>query len=162
MPSGTALIQSTLFVLILGVSLAWTHEATAARYVEANISLDGKVLLTGSLGDDGRVDPDGVWEYLKSMRFKTTDEFQKLDVATDAKEAILTSDAPAGQLGTIVVEIDYGGKAITRNLKLVRRPKDEYGREWSLDPAHVDKLFDERLIHRSDAAKLAKPRNTKR
>lgn len=162
MQNATFLIQNTLLVLVVWTSFTWTREATAARYVEASITLDGKTLLKGSRGDNGRVDADGVWEYLKSIRFKATEDFRKLNVAPDAQETILTSDAPAGQLGTIILDIRYGGKAITRELKLVRVPIDEYGREWSLDAAQVDELFDERLIRRSDAAQLENPKNSKR
>jgi hypothetical protein len=162
MQNANSLIQSTLLVLALWTSFAWTNQATAARYVEASITRDGITLLKGSTGDNGRVDADGVWEYLKSIKFKATEDFRRLNVAPDAKETILTSDAPTGQPGTIILDIRYGGKAITRKLKLVRVPIDEYGSEWSLDAAQVDKLFEERLIRRSDAAQLENPRNSKR
>lgn len=158
----TSLSQSMLSVVVLWTCFGWTNDATAARVVQADISLDGKVVLEGSTGDNGRVDADGVWEYLKSIKFKATEDFRKLHVDPEAKQAVLSSNAPRGQLGTIILNIRYGGKAITRELKVVRVPIDKYGREWSLDPAQVDKLFDDRLIRRSDAARLDNPRNSKR
>ena len=55
-----------------------------------------------------------------------------------------------------------GGRAIVRELKLVRLPIDRQGREWSLDPTEIDSMFDRRFIRRSDAARLDKPTKSKR
>ncbi len=154
--------SQALLVLSVCVIFVSPIEATAARYVRAEITLDGKTLLRGSTGDNGRVDADGVWEYLKSMKFKATEDFERLAVDPSAKQTILTSNAPRGQLGTVVVYIAYGGKAMRRKLKLVRVPIDKQGRQWALDPAEVDKMFDDRLIRRSDAARLKDPKASKR
>ncbi len=151
-----------ILCFVLGTSFTWSNAATAARFVKADISVDGKTVLEGSTGDNGRVDADGVWEYLKSIKFKATKEFLDLDVDPAAHETVLSSNAPQGQVGTIVVHIRYGGKAMTRKLKLVRVPIDKHGREWSLDPGQMDRLFDDRLIRRSDAARLDNPRKSKR
>ena len=154
--------QSAFLILAVCVFFTSPTEATAARYVRAEISLDGKTLLEGSTGDNGRIDADGVWEYLKSIKFKATENFDELKVAPTAKQTVLTSKVPRGQLGTVVVYIAYGGKAMKRELKLVRVPIDKQGREWALDPTEVDKMFDDRLIRRSDAAKLKNPTASKR
>lgn len=155
--------QSTFMVLSLWASFAWPAEANAARLVTASISLDGKTLLKGSTGDNGRVDADGVWEHLKSIRFKATKQFLLLKVDPNAKRIELSGNQKEGRLDTIIVHINHGGRAMTRKLKLVRGSIDKQGREWwSLDPAEVDKLFDDRLIRRSDAARLNNPRNSKR
>ena len=98
----------------------------------------------------------------KSLKFKATKDFIRLRVDPSAKETILSSNAPRGQLGTIVVDITYGGRAITRKLKVLRVPIDEGGREWSLAPSEVDRMFDDRLIRRSDAARLENPQESKR
>ena len=141
-------------------------ETFAARYVKADIAVDGKIVLEGSTGDDGRPDADGVWDYLKTVRFKATEEFRGLGVRDDAEEIVLTTNAPKGKLGIahfgIVVNIRYGGKAMTRELTLVRVPRDDHGREWRLDPEQVDKLFDRRFIRRSDAARLRNPQSSER
>lgn len=149
-----------LFVCTLSSVLA--RELHAARYVRADISLDGKTVLEGSTGDNGKPDADDVWDYLKTIRFRATEEFLALDVKDDAKEVVLTSNAPKGELGGIVISVRYGGKAMTRKLTLVRVPRDENGREWRLDPAQVDKLFDYRFIRRSDAARLKNPQSSRR
>ena len=83
-------------------------------------------------------------------------------VVPHAKQTVLTSDAPRGQRGTVVVYIAYGGKSIERELKLIRVPIDKQGREWTLDPTEVDQMFDDRLIRRSDAARLKNPKASKR
>ena len=51
---------------------------------------------------------------------------------------------------------------MTRKLKLVRVPIDKRGREWSVVPTEVDRMFDDRFIRRSDAARLENVRKTKR
>lgn len=154
--------QSAFLVLAVSAILTWPAEGMAARLVRAKISLDGKTLLEGSTGDDGRVDADGVWEYLKSIKFKATEEFTALKVDAAAKETVLSSDAPRGQLGTIIVDIAYGGRAMARKLKLVRVPIDKQGREWSVVPTEIDRMFDDRLIRRSEAARLDNVQKTKR
>lgn len=148
-----------LFVWILAAAVAC--ESHAARYVKAEISLDGKTVLVGSIGDNGQPDADEVWDHLKTIRFRPTEKFLALKIKDDAKETVLISNAPKGELGTIVVNIRYGGKATTRALTLVRVPRDENGREWRLDPAKVDKMFDRRFIRRSDAARLKNPKSSR-
>ena len=133
--------------------------AYAARLIRIKIYLDGEVILEGGAGDDGHPDADAVWKRLRSRKLKATEHFQKLNVAPDAKETTVTSDEPIGPLDPIIVDINYGGKATTRRLKLIRVPMDKHGREWTLDAAQVDELFHDRYIHRSEAARLENPRN---
>ncbi len=157
-----SLHQSAFLILVVSVIFTWPAEGMAARLVRAKISLDGKTLLEASTGDNGRVDADGVWEYLKSIKFKPTDHFHDLKVDPDTNKTVLSSNAPRGQLSSIIVHIHHGGRAMPRQLTLVRVPVDKYGREWSLDPTQIDELFDHRLISRSQAAKLDKPQYSKR
>lgn len=149
---------SVLLTAVVCIGFAWPIEVVAARLVQASVSHDGKTILVASTGDDGRVDADGVWDYLKSIKFKPTQHFKDLAIDQTAKRAELKSDAPRGQAGTIVVDVAYGGKAIQRKLTLVRVEPDAQGREWSLDPVEVDKMFSDRLIRRSDAARLNNPK----
>lgn len=163
MPTATPLIRDVALILfVLTLACVLVCESHAARYVKAEISLDGKTVLEGSRGDNGQPDADKVWDYLKTIKFKPTEEFLALKVKDEAKEAVLTSKAPKGELGTVVIDIRYGGKTTTRELTLVRVPRDENGREWRLDPAQVDKLFSRRFIRRSDAARLTNPQNYRR
>ena len=162
MKTGKQIYLIVMLFLVVCATAAWSYEATAARFIRAKVSLDGNTVLEGSWSDDGHVDADGVWEYLKSIKFKTTQHFTDLKIDPSAKEMTLASATKPGQPGSVVVNIAYGGKAFKRQLKLVRVPVDEYGRERTLDAIEVNKMFDDRLIRRSDAAKLANPRQTKR
>ena len=125
------LSRSLSCTLVFLATVVFAGEATAARFVWAKVPLDGTTLLERSTSDDGRVDADGVWEYLKSMKFKATKNFADLKVDPAAKETVLNSNAPRGQPGTIVVDIAYGGKGNIRKLKLIRVPIDRQGREWA-------------------------------
>ena len=163
MLTATPSIRNVVLILFgLPLSCALVCESHAARYVKAEVFLDGKTLLVGSLGDNGQPDADEVWDYLKTIKFKPTEEFLALKIKDDAKEAVLTSKAPKGEPGTIVIDIRYGGKTTTRELTLIRVPRDKNGREWRLDPAQVDKLFGRRFLRRSDAARLKNPQNYRR
>lgn len=151
-----------LIFFIVYPSLALvSREASAARYINAEISIDGEVVLEGPASDNGHADADQVWDYLKTVRLRPAENFSKLQIRDDAKEAILSGDAPKGELGTIVVEIMYGGKVQTRQLKIVRVPRDKQGREWQLDPAQIEELFDRRWVRRSDVARLKNPERSK-
>jgi len=148
---------ATLLILAACAFFMWPHEAKAARFIRASVSLNGKMILEGSTSDDGYTDADGVWEYPKSIKFKPTEEFKKLKIDPATKETVLSSKGPRGEAGGTVVDIAYGGKAMPRSLKLVRVPIDERGREWSFDPAEVDGMFNRRLISRELASQLRKP-----
>lgn len=143
------------------VLIASPTDARAARYIYTEISINGQVVLQGPAGDDGHADADQVWDYLKSVRLKPTDNFSKLQISADAKEAFLTGEAPIGELGKVVIEIKYGGMARSRKLKIIRVPRDKQGREWQLDPAQVEELFDRRWIRRSDVVRLENPDRSK-
>ncbi len=163
MRTGTPITRNVLLALsVLTLSSTLADESRAMRVIVARISLDGKTVLEGSTGDNGWPDADEVWDYLKTIKFEETKEFLGLEVKHDAQEMVLTSNAPRGRLGGVEVYISYGGKAITRELTLIRVAGDKSGREWRLDPAQVDKLFNNRSISRSDAARLRNPRNSKR
>lgn len=139
--------------------LVWPHEASAARLIRASISLNGKIILEGSTSDDGHTDADGVWEYLKSIKFKPTDEFQALKVDPAAKQAVLSGAGRGVPLSDskVTVSIEYGGKSKFRKLTLIRVAKDAQGREWTLDPPELDAMFGYRLISRREASKLGAP-----
>jgi hypothetical protein len=155
MPTTSRLPFAATMALLALLSLPGV--ASAARFVEVTVSLDGKIVLTGSRGDDGSADVDDVWNYLKTLKLVPTEHFAGLKIPADAQSALLKSSAPVGQPGEIVVSIDYGGIATTRELRLVREPPDKYGREWRIHAEDLDDLFDERLITRRQAADLHTP-----
>jgi hypothetical protein len=149
---------SSLF-LVACVFFMWPHEARAARFIRASVSFDGKVILAGSTSDDGYADADGVWEYLKEIKFKATEAFEALNVDPTAKQAKLVGAGSGVALSDcrITVSIAYGGSSKFRELTLTRVAKDAHGREWMLDPGEVDKWFAYRLISRREASKLRHP-----
>ena len=103
-----------------------------------------------------------MWEHLQSITFNPTKHFKELKIDPTAKEIVLSRKAPRAQLSTIIVDIAYGGRAMKCKLTIDHVPIDKQGRQWSLDPTDVDRMLDDRLIHRSDAAKLGSPQILKR
>jgi hypothetical protein len=149
---------SLVAAVALTLGIGHATSALGARYIGIQIILDGKVILEGNASDDGSRDADQLWDALKSVRFKPTEEFQKLNIQRGAKEAVVRSTSPEGELVNLIVDVDVGGTAITNELHLKRVPADEYGREWQLNSQEVADLFDSRTISRREAAKLASPK----
>lgn len=148
-------------VLAVCLSLIQPIAPTPQRLILARILFDGKPILEATTSDNGYPDADEVWNYLKSVKFKPTDEFKKLKIDAAAKEALLSKKENNGDQHEITIEISYGGKAKPRNLKLIRVPRDKRGREWTLDPLDVDSEFNLRTISRLLASKLSDPQATK-
>ena len=148
-----------LLILVASALFIWPQEASAARFIRASVSFDGKVILTGSTSDDGHADADGVWEYLKEIKFTPTEAFDALNVGPTAKQTKQVGAGPGVALSDcrITVSIAYGGSSKFRELTLTRVAKDAHGREWMLDPGKVDKWFAYRLISRREASKLRRP-----
>jgi len=144
--------------IALAICLANATGALAARYVKVQITLDGKVILEGGASDDGSRDADQLWDALKSVKFKPTAEFHKLNIKDDAKVAVIKSTSPMGEPVNLKVDVWYGGTAIADELHLRRLPVDDYGREWQLDSTEVTDLFESRMILRSEAARLIDPK----
>ena len=145
------------FMLAAMFLSAITPEALAMRYSPAGISLDGKEVLKCGGGDDGSPDADEVWQTLKTRRFRPAEHFSTLQIPDDAKEFIIKSDPPSGELGRIFVDVAYGGRSQTRSLRIIRVPKDKFGHEWMIDPKAVDEMYDWRTITREQAAYLNQP-----
>jgi hypothetical protein len=141
-------------MIALTCCLANATTAQAARFVRVQIILEGRVILEGNASDDGSRDADQLWDALKSVEFKPTAEFHKLNVDADVQETVLKSTSPAGELVNLKIEVAYGGTAITNELRIKRVPVDDQGREWQLDSNDVTRLFDSRMISRSEAANL--------
>ncbi len=158
MRNSTSLL-SVCLVLAAGLSQAQTAEAS--RYVKAQVLLDGKVILEGNASDDGHRNADQVWDALKTVRFKPTAEFQNLKVKADAKDVVVKSTSSEDEPARLKVDVYYGGIAHTHELHLQRVPADEYGREWKIDSKDVERLFESRLISRSEAGKLSEPKRQK-
>lgn len=148
-------------VLAACLSLIQPVKTTPQRIITARILFDGKPILETTTSDNGYPDADAVWDYLKSIKFKPTDEFNKLKIDATAKEVLLSKKENNVHQHEISIEISYGGKATPHNLRLIRVPSDKQGREWTLDPLDVDSEFNLRTISRLLASKLNKPQAIK-
>lgn len=148
-------------ILAACISFIQPLEVATQRIITARLLLDEKPILEADTSDNGYPDADAVWGYLKFIKFKSTDEFKKLNINAAAQEALLSKKGSNGDLHEIIIEIEYGGKATPRNLKLIRVPSDKRGREWTLDPLDVDSEFNLRTISRLLASKLSEPQATK-
>lgn len=72
----------------------------AARFVRAEIFLDGAVVLRGSTSDDGGADVDAVWDYQRgTLAYAPTAAFAALGVPADAKEWVLELPTKTGEAG---------------------------------------------------------------
>ena len=146
-------------MITLFVFFAWQDQASAARLIRASVSYEGAVILEGGTSDDGYVDSDGVWEYLKKIKFTPTEAFDALKIDPVAKVTKLEGGGPGVALADcrITVSIAHGGSAKFRELTPTRVPKDKHGREWMLDPDEINKWFAYRMISRREASKLRRP-----
>ena len=153
---------TALLILVACAIFMESQESSAARLIRAEVSYDGKLVLEGSTSDDGHMDADAAWDYLKTMKFRPTDAFKTLDFDPSVKETVLLGSSK-GVKGValadcrITVSIAYGGESKFRELTLTRVIKDAHGREWMLDPGEIDKWFAYRLISRKLASELRKP-----
>ena len=151
-----------LAVLLLSTVTISAAAPVPARLVRVRVIMDGRTVLEGTTSDGGRVDADGVWDYLHEVKFKPTERFKELKIAADAKDATLENSGGPGQPRTLEVYVAYGGKAFPRSIRIIRTPKDRFGKEWRIDSQDVDRMFDSRYVTRSDVRRLENPTRTKR
>jgi hypothetical protein len=146
-----------IFIATLALGGLFSGQVWAMRYVKVVVSMDGKPILEASTGDRGDQDADEVWSYLDRLTFRPTAEFAATVPASE-QQRVLESRAAVGQEGQIVIDMPYDGRANTRRLKLIRVPRDDFGREWKLDSEEIEKLSKTRLITRRQAAELKNPK----
>lgn len=151
-----------LAVILLPTVIISAAEPIPARLVRVRVIMEGRTVLEGSTSDDGRVDADGVWDYLHEVKLKPTDAFKDLTIAADGKDTTLENSGAPGQQRTLEVYVAYGGKAFPRSIRIIRIPKDRFGKEWRIDGKDVDRMFDSRYVTRSDVRRLENPARTKR
>lgn len=162
------LAQWTFLLLFTCCAAYGMSRETAARLVRVRVVFEGHTILSGSTSDNGHVDPDGVWEYLKTVSLKPTEHFAKLKIEESAQQATLENTAAPGEFRTLIVDVAYGGIAFPRELKLIRaEPRKSSlpgvaGPRWRVAAADVDGLFDGRLIRRSHVTRLDHPQRTNR
>jgi len=118
-----------MIVLAAGSLLCFSPPAFALRFVKFEVSIDGKVVLETSTGDEGE-DADTVWRYLKKLELRPVKGYK---LEADGGEPL-----KATLKGKVVIDAPYGGRAEVQELKLVRE-KD--GAPWKVAPAEIERTF---------------------
>ncbi len=103
-------------------------EVRAGRDIGIFVTLDGKQILLSASGDNGTPGPGTVWRYLKTTPLSPRDGFKVLPLPDQPLIALLK--------GKVVVEVNYGGKVETSELKLIRKRVDNDS--WHIDPDWVE------------------------
>jgi hypothetical protein len=171
-----------LFALsAFGVALAEGRGPSAAvrpaRYVPAEIRVDGVTILRASTSDDGSADADAVWDYQRTtLAYEETEAFAEARKGASvvvrevegARECILQSpdvadtDSKQQRRNPIVeVDVSYGGRAKVFEARLVERKNAEGRSRWSLPVEEIERMFSHREISRREAAMLVDPKRTR-
>lgn len=162
-PMATVAVAATAMLSAWGIAA----HAPRTRMVMAEVSQGERVVLRASTSDDGHPDVDEVWGYLRGMTLEPTADFAALGV--DEKSAEFTmrgepfegGDGSSPRRPTLRLEIDYGGRAQLRELRLLRATTDAGKAGWRIDPAELDRHFSGRWIRRVEAGLLEKPKRSK-
>lgn len=137
-----------------------------ARLIQAEVSVDGTVILRASTSDNGRPDADEVWGYLEGeIQFVPTEGFADLGLdgsgshlELHGKPTGLDPDSPGPKFHpTLGLSLDYGGQCDLRELRLVRVDPKDGSAAWKVDPSVVERWFAMRRITRREAALLEDP-----
>lgn len=116
-------------VLAAGILPCCSQPAFALRFVKFEVSINGRVVLEASTGDEGK-DADTVWRYLKQLELRPVKGYKLEPDGGEPWKATLK--------GKVVINAPYGGRAEIQELKLVRE-KD--GAPWKVAPAEVERTF---------------------
>lgn len=135
--------------------------ALAARFVPIEVYLDGELILQGNASDDGSPDADQVWDALKQVNLGETDAFKEMfGENVDDAFNILRKRSDREQPLIISIHVAYGGMAKTKTLRILRKPADGAGRVWRIHHEEVSRLFNARMIRRSDVVRLSNPKRS--
>ena len=175
-----AVLSSLFALLAFGVSLSSGIDSAAsvlpARYVPAEIRVDGMTILRASTSDDGSADADAVWDYQRAaLAYEETADFAKaasgrivIAEVEGRRECRLCSPETSEHEGkssrrvpVIEVDVSYGGRAVMFETRLVEG-KDAEGRaRWRLPVDEIERMFLHREISRRDAGQLVEPSRKK-
>ena len=136
-------------VLALGMLAAELPPTSASGAFKVIVRVDGVEVLECH-GHFDTPDPDAVWDDIKTATLRPLPAFQTLDIPDDVQRTVLRSKDPRG----IELYMDYGGRVTTNELRIIRTPRDNWGREWKIDPRDVNSLSDWRLIRRDTVKHL--------
>lgn len=141
-------VPAMLVVALLGS----TQHAQAARLVKIRVYVDEVVILEGSTSDDGSPDADKVWNYLREVRLKPTNHFEKF------VDKFTTNDDSIELNATGNISVAYGGQKVFKKAVFTKSTDEKGVAQYRLDPELIEKWFDSRLITRREAAGLFSPK----
>lgn len=173
-------LSSLLACVALGVVVATGRVPASAhataRYVPAEIRVDGMTILRASTSDDGSADADAVWDYQRAaLAYEETADFAKaasgrivVAEVEGRRECRLCSPETSEHEGkssrrvpVIEVDVSYGGRAVMFETRLVES-KDAEGRaRWRLPVDEIERMFLHREISRREAGQLVEPSRKK-
>ncbi len=137
------------------------------RFIGAEIRLVDEVVLRGATSDDGSADVDEVWDYQRhGLTYEPGPGFAALGVAPGAESLTLASaPRPEGdgqrRPSQVTVDVSYGGRVATADLRLVRVPGSPEPGRWRVHVDELEDLFPYRSLSRQQAADLKHPKRTK-
>jgi hypothetical protein len=136
-----------MLVVVVGILLVFSEPAFAENFVKFVVSIDGKVVLVTSTGDEGE-GADTVWRYLLTLTFRPVTKedlrsilFKEACVEGYKVEADRGDPLRAMLKGKLLIESADGGRAEVTELKLVRA-NDSTG--WKVAPSEVERTFKSR------------------
>jgi hypothetical protein len=123
---------SARVLVSLAVVLVGSQAAFAVQLVRFQISLDGKPILVTSTSGHNE-DPDTIWRFLKRLPLRSVKGYR---IVPDRDEPMRST-----LHGSIVVQVDEGGLAEVRELRLRREAE---GGAWSIAEIEVNRTLIDR------------------
>ena len=116
--------------------------AFARRVVTFEILVEGKLALRGTMGDDGGVRANQVWQYLNELRFEVPDPITVNPaerVPGDFEIRPKTGNPLRATLkGPVRVFCRYGGDVTVKSLELIRTNSEDNW--WRIAPSEIERL----------------------
>ena len=142
-----------VFVTTCAIVATTSKDLFAARYIYAEIRVDGKVLLKGRAGDDGSRDSDEVWRALSKVQFRLTEDGAEWAARSSSEKRLLE--------GQIRVYIALGGMTEIPSLYVERVLNKDGKYDWMINARDVNQMFERRYISRGSARSLKDVNATK-
>jgi len=129
------LLATLSFVLMVN------SPALAARHIDVEVIVAGKVVMTAAYSDDGSRNADEVWNGVRQLHFRTHDKF--------AVEITKTSDGRFYEIrrkGTL--RIQYGGQYSFDKIQFYEDKTTAGTKKLIINPIHLKRWFNSRMIRR--------------
>lgn len=144
----------TTSLLCALMCVLWDYSvATAARYSQITVKVNGVTYLKGGTADNGNLDPDQVWNLISTARLSPTPAFHKAHPKLDAAELILQGDDEDSE---VMFEITFGGLARVKKLTVIQHTERDQPqkRYWSISGADVLNTRRMRFVWREHVEKF--------